>query len=616
MTSPHSPAPRAAAALRSSSPLWLVFAAVLLCWNLNYAPLWNPDEGRYAAAALEMAQPFNGAADWIVPHLNSVPRLNKPPLVYWLSAIFLEVFGHNAGAVRLTSVLAALGVLLVVWQLGKRMFGAATGVLAGLVWATSTLPFILSHTLNTDMLLTFTIALALLGLWMMSEEEARSEGQKVRGAALAGIGLGLAMLAKGPVGVVLPIGIWGLARVLTWRRRTFSGFPWLACLVAVILAALISAPWYVAIAQVHPEFLHTFLFGENIARLTGSQFYHKPEPFYFYLPILLIGAFPWTAFLIPAVALLVRDFRRKSTKEDTSSTQCTEQRSCWFLWLWTAVVVGLFSLSHVKLVTYILPAFPALAILIAQAIAKGEERIAPSTQRLMAWAKWVTVALLLILAVVLPIAFFRPKGLASKLIPSGEIAPYIAALCTVMAVTALLLATQRRQRAHVALFGGGAAMFVVLLAGAGHAARYEDTSVMTQALLPYLKPDDVLVQFKTFEPTAIFYANRPMKMIEVDNRSGWDKAAFRTSPYFPPGREAMKEILREAAKDGRRVFVLAKWKYVHFPALANLHIIGISNDYRLLSNRPAPPGFAYEFIAPRLRQRVLSPECKALRADC
>jgi 4-amino-4-deoxy-L-arabinose transferase-like glycosyltransferase len=266
------------------------------------------------------------------------------------------------------------------------MFGSQAGVLAGLIWATSTLPFILSHTLNTDMLLTFTIALALLGLWLMTGREARGEGREAdaelegikttyAGAILAGIGLGLAMLAKGPVGVVLPLGIWGLARILTQGRRTFSGFPRLAGVVVLILAALISVPWYVAIAQVHPEFLRTFLLGENLARLTGSQFYHKPQPPYFYLPILLIGVFPWTAFLIPTVARLLRDFRPQPAVDgrgEGESTQRFERHSRWFLWLWIAVVVGLFSISHVKLVTYILPAFPALAILIAQALTEAQ----------------------------------------------------------------------------------------------------------------------------------------------------------------------------------------------------------------------------------------------------
>jgi hypothetical protein len=139
---------------------------------------------------------------------------------------------------------------------------------------------------------------------------------------------------------------------------------------------------------------------------------------------------------------------------------------------------------------------------------------------------------------------------------------------------------------------------------------------MTKALLPHLKPDDLFVQFKTFDPTAIFYANRPLTVIEVDNRSGWDDKAFRTSPQFPANRETIRRILHDAAKTNRRVFVLAKWKYAKFPALAKLHIIATNNDYRLLSNRPEPPGFSYEFIAPRLRQRELSPGCKAFSADC
>jgi 4-amino-4-deoxy-L-arabinose transferase-like glycosyltransferase len=599
----------------SFSPLWLVFAAVLLCWNLNYAPLWNPDEGRYAAAALEMAQPFSGEkADWIVPHLNTVPRLNKPPLVYWLSALFIDVFGRSAGAARMPSVIAALGVLLIVWQLGRKMFNDRTGVLAALVWATMTLPFILSHTLNTDMLLTFTVALSLLGLWMMGDEKTRDVRHTAFGALIAGIGLGLAMLAKGPVGVILPIGIWGLTRILTQGRRVFCNFPWLAGVGALLLASLISAPWYVAIAQVHPEFLKSFLFGENIARLTGSQFYHKPQPLYFYLPVLLLGLLPWTAFLIPATTNLFRDWR-KGLRDDSPAVPPRDRHSRLFLWLWGLIVIGLFSISHVKLITYILPAFPAFAILIAEAITSTQADDTMVTERPLELAKWATAALLLILAIALPLAFFRPHGLSEKAVPISEIGAAVVALSIICILTALLV-TFRPRQIQVIVPVGAAAMFIALLAGAGRAARYEDSSSMVMALQPYLKSNDVFVQFKTFDPTAVFYANRPLAMIEVENRSGWDEDEFRDSPRFPADRHAMKKILQDAAKHRQRVFVLAKWKFAHFPMLAGLHVIAISNDYRLLSNQPAPQGFSYEFIAPLKRQRELSPACKALDVAC
>ena len=106
------------------SPRWfLLLAALLLLYGLDYAPLWNPDEGRYASAALEMAQPFNGTApDWIVPHLNTIPRINKPPLVYWLGAISYRILGVSEASTRLISALAAIVVMLTVWRLGHAMF--------------------------------------------------------------------------------------------------------------------------------------------------------------------------------------------------------------------------------------------------------------------------------------------------------------------------------------------------------------------------------------------------------------------------------------------------------------------------------------------------------------
>jgi 4-amino-4-deoxy-L-arabinose transferase-like glycosyltransferase len=450
------------------------------------------------------------------------------------------------------------------------------------------------------------------------------------GAAIAGLGLGLAMLAKGPVGVVLPIGIWGLWLIVTQGRRFLSGIPWAGCVLAFLIAALISAPWYFAIARQHPEFLKSFLFGENIARLTGSQFYHKPQPPYFYLPILVIGLIPWSAFLNTSIARLrrennhdtpeIKDSRRTPEARRNHEAAFTTRSNLWFLWVWAIAVIGLFSISHVKLITYILPAFPALALLIAEVLSPREPQDAtlshPALSRPMIWATRITAALLLLIAIAVPIAFLKRHGMAEKMMPVNEIAPYVWALAAVTAITAALLLTVFSRRIARVLTSGAIAIFVVLLSAAGQVSRYEDASSLFIALKPHLKPDDKFVQFKSFDPTAIFYLNRPVQVFNVENRSGWAEQAFQTSPQFPQDTTLVQRLINEANASGRRVIVMCRWKHAHFPALKGLKPIAVINDYRLFSNQPAPQGFQHHYLSPKNRERELSPDCKALSPKC
>ncbi len=419
----------------------LLAGAFLLLWRLGYAPLWNPDEGRYAAASLEMAQPFDGrASDWVVPHLNTIPRLNKPPLVYWAAATSLRAFGASAWAARLVPALCAIGVMLLVWTMARRAFGERAGLISALVWATSLLPFGLARTLNTDMLLTAAMTLALFGIFSMQKE--KGKGQKGEASAfcpfpfsfcIAGLGMGAALLAKGPVGMALPLAI-GFVHLGVTRR--WRGVSWRDALLACALAVAIAAPWYLAVAAREPQFLKNFLLGENLNRFSGKTDFHDATPFWFYAPIVLLGLTPWTAllplsfarlrlaaesvparwlrrvlWLLAALSLLMflprfnrepalilfetqrfylRIFNtllplilflplliRLRLRDDYLSGEghpahegdaAGKRDALCFLWLWALFLIRLFSLSSTKLGSYVLPAFPALAMLLGEAI--------------------------------------------------------------------------------------------------------------------------------------------------------------------------------------------------------------------------------------------------------
>ena len=636
--------------------LLLAFAAALLLWNLNYAPVWNPDEGRYVSASLEMMSPLDASTpDWVVPHLNTLPRLNKPPLVYWCAATVFKIFGPSAASARLVSALSAIGVLLVIWYLGRAMFGEKAGVLAALIWTSSMLPFTLARMLSTDMLLSFSMCLALVGIYRLAERNcAANNPSGILGPILiTGVGLGLALLAKGPVGVALPISIlvaWLIiVQIQNFRLRrgasntsdsntsdsstsdsstsnsstsnsstpvavqspVFIGRILWGISGALLLAGVLAAPWYLAVARSHPEFLGKFLLGENIARLTGSKAYHDPKPIWFYVPVLIVGTLPWTFFLWPALKNLGASLFSPANAQASTPLQ---NRARWFLWLWAAAVISLFSISSTKLVTYILPALPALSILIADALAHRRE------EKPLRRAALATMIFLGALAVLLPFLFFVPKLLADKIIPRADALPDIALMSAILIGGAFGLwqALRARHNSTFAvrtastLVATGAALFMALTLFMGRVAPYEDASGMLIALRPFLGPQDEVIQFKTFQPSAVFYTKAPSTVIDFVNTSGLKESRFHTSSLFPKDQQ----VLREFFQKPHRVYVLVRWKHAHWASLPPHFVVAANNDYRLLCNRPAPRGFSYEFVAPAKRRRVLSDACKNFSPDC
>lgn len=596
---------------RSPSPRWLILvAAILLLWNLNYAPFWNPDEGRYSAASLEMAGMVHGQpADWVVPHLNTIPRLNKPPLVYWLAAIFYSIFGPNEITGRLGSALANVGVLLIIWLFMRRCFDERAAIMGALVWGTAALPVSLGRTLNTDMLLTFSVALTMCSIFAAvewhsipsdtSRESSSTKDGPLKSCTLAGIGMGLALLAKGPVGVAMPLGIMAIYLTITkgWLRVPWSWVP-----VSVLLMALIGGPWYYAAESRHPGFIHQFLFEENLSRFSGDQEYHKPTSVFFYVPFVLVGMIPWSGFLfglIPyvkdvclslgrCIASLGQKRLRQPDAVPDGAIAALQQRARIFVWMWALIIIGFFSFSSTKLIPYILPAFPALAMIVGMTVSRfGESSLA---SRILTLGLTLTINVALIAGA----AVFLLNG---KTIPRGDGLVFVIVLASVLAIGSGLFVWAWRDRVNpwrIALSSAGSAavLYLCLLPLAGKIALYEESSTMLRLLSPHLQPDDKIVQYNNFSPSAIFYARRPITAVGFKNTSGLDEEVLKRSPLFLPKSTTLEQLLA----DRKRVFILMRRKQGLEPPAGSFSL-GSTNDHRLISNRPAPEGFAYNSVA-------------------
>ncbi len=347
----------------------------LLLFRLGAVPLLGPDEPRYTRVAVEMHR----SGDRVTPTLQGRPWLEKPPLFYWLAGAFFSGLGETETAARLPSVLATLVFAGATALFAARLFGSATGLHAGFVLGTSLLPFAYGRAAAMDMLLAaaVTVAIGLLSLRVL--------GIAGRLAVTVAYGLmGLAVLAKGPLGVLLP-GLVMAGYVVATRE-----WKWLKQLVpplALLVLLLVAGPWYLLILRAQGrEFVDVFLLGHNLARFTSTVHNH-PGPSFYYVPVILLGLFPWSGLLVPALARL----RVRSSRADL------------LLLLWFLLPLVFFSLAGAKLPGYILPALPPLAILMGRAAATLlEDRT---------WGRTAALVTLVVCALVATgPAFLRARG--------------------------------------------------------------------------------------------------------------------------------------------------------------------------------------------------------------
>lgn len=323
--------PRATAVL-------LALVLALLVFRLGAVPLLGPDEPRYTRVAVEMHR----AGEWVTPTLQGEPWLEKTPLFYWLAGAAFSALGETEAAARVPSVLATLVLVGATALVGARLYGAAAGLHAGFAAGTSLLVFAYGRAASMDMLLAaaVTVAIGLAGLRVLDRAGPRA-------VAAAAAAAGLATLAKGPLGLLLPVLVLGghVAATREWRRLRELLPP-----AAVAAFVAVAAPWYVAILlDQGRHFVDVFLLGHNVARFTSTVHNH-PGPFWYYVPVLLAGLFPWSGLAVPAL------FRVEPRAD----------RRDLFVLLWLALPLAFFSVAGSKLPGYILPCVPPLAILVGR----------------------------------------------------------------------------------------------------------------------------------------------------------------------------------------------------------------------------------------------------------
>jgi len=316
-------------------------------------PLYDPDEGRYAEIPREMLS----GGDWVIPHLDGFVYLEKPPLQYWATALLFEAAGEAEWSARLCTGIAGYFSLVLVFAIGYRLWGFDAGLKALLLAGGSILFILLGHQLTLDMSLSFWL-LASLACFVFAQSN-RERPPASRGWMLGcWAAMALAVLTKGLIGVVIPG--FTLVAYLLWQRDrrmlTQLNFRY-----GIPLFAVIAVPWFVLAARANPEFLRFFFIREHFQRfLTPIE--ARSEPWWFFIPVLIVGVLPW---ITQALRALATGWRAAQPAGDFNARR--------LLWIWSVFVLVFFSFSDSKLIPYILPCVPTLALLCAEP-AHGDER--------------------------------------------------------------------------------------------------------------------------------------------------------------------------------------------------------------------------------------------------
>ena len=558
----------------------LTFFILLGCRSLN-----EPDEGRYSEIAREMIE----TGDWLVPHLWYLPHLDKPPMTCWLVAASMKLFGQNEWAARLPVALAGISGVWAVFLLGCSMGGRHAGFWGAVILQSSLLFFVMARMLTPDIIVTQFIAWAMYFFWR-SWQAANAECG-VRSAEffawhLAGwAAIGFGFLTKGPIALAIPLV--ALVALLIFRRRGI--FPiktvFTGLLAGFALFLLLAAPWFLAVFQRVPESAHYMILGQAAGHLLGTTIKNRPgNPFYFF-GILAAGFLPWTFLL----GWLWR--QSEISKSALRTPRSALSKDGWLLLnVWAIFTFALFSFSHAKLPAYILPIFPALAVMLALRFF-GEGRDAESAPR---WVWRICMASSLLLS-----AIFSPLV---KYAFRDALPDWMKWQTPVIAVAALLIFWLARKWKPTACAVGAAALAVLsLMITVAEIPLFEANLRDNQTLKPLgvalrenYRPGDEVVCWGRLPQGLPFYSGTA---ISGTNRPYFGGMDLTLVPFeFPGNRERLgnfllpdENALAQLLAGGRRVWVVSfgdeAAKIQQARGTAPLHLVTRVGRWELFSNR-------------------------------
>jgi len=380
--------------------LLLLLTAFTFFILLGSRALNEPDEGRYSEIAREMIE----TGDWVVPHLWYLPHLDKPPMTYWLVAVSMKLFGQNEWAARLPLALAGMSGVWAVWCLGRSVGGRRVGFWSALILQTSLLYFVMARMLTTDMFLTLFNTWAVYFFWRSRQclnAECGMRNAEFFQWHLAGwAAIALGFLTKGPIALAIPLVALAALTIYRWKIFKARKPLWCGLAAGAALFGVLALPWFLALFRRLPGAFDYMTVYQAAGSVLGTTIKDRKGSLFYFFGILAVGLLPWTFLL----GWLWRRGQPASPSDAGVRAPGALPGDAWvMLNAWAIFPFVLFSLSQAKLPPYILPIFPALAVMLAWRFFGGQ----PDAKSAPAAAWRFCLGSSLLLAAVFPLVVVR-----------------------------------------------------------------------------------------------------------------------------------------------------------------------------------------------------------------
>lgn len=520
----------------SSSPfdsprvLWSLVIGFLLVWfyMLGARTLVPTDEGRYA----EMAREMVATGDWITLRLNGIKYFEKPPLQTWMNALTFELFGLGNWQARLwTGLCGLLGIALVV-HTGRKVFNHRVGIISGLILGSSLMWAAASHYNSLDLSVAAMMAVSLCGL-LLSQRDGADDIEQRNGMLMCWVGMALAVMTKGLIGIVLPGGV---LFVYTFVSRDWSIWKRLHMGKGLLIFFVIVSPWFILIALKNPEHPQFFFIHEHLQRFT-SNVHKRYQPPYFFVVVLALGILPWLGLLLQGLWT--------GAKKEAAGFQAKKM-----LLVWTLFIFVFFSISNSKLIGYILPIFPSLAILIACQIETASGKALRFAAGLFALVGLIGLAF-----GIFTMARMSQSGLLlldMEFRLNLEFLPWLivaTALTSIAGLGAFFMVGRSKDSALIILAVSGFVAGQALMFGYEPWGQYRAGLSHVKLIQAELKPDTVIYSVGQYEQCLPFYLGRTLTLVEFP-----DELAFgleQQRELWIPKREDFVQKWRTDSSNGK-----------------------------------------------------------------
>jgi len=460
---------------------WALVAVVGLSWGLGSYPLVDQDEGRNGEVAREMA----ATNDYVVPHLDGLPYVDKPVLWFAATAVVMEILGPTELAARSVSWLCALATALLVGWCGGRWFGTEAGWLAGIAAATAPLPLAFARIAILDSLVALLVTSAILAFHTAVEARLARRPERIWTVA-AWVAIGLGVLTKGPVALALPLLV--AAPYAAWRRGSWAVWNPIGPLAMIVVVA----PWVSFMEARLPGYLQYVAVTETWQRVASDEL-RRSQPWWFYGAVAVGGFFPWWPFAFGR--------RRLDAGGDPHRV---------LLWLWLLLPLMLFSLSRSKMPQYILPLMPAVALLAASRWRTGERPSRPVIGVIVAGLGLLGAAFAAAAA-----GAFDGRGLPPTLLMTLPTPASVMASVCLVALVWILVAARRHHGPGIiaALSLPAVAVPIVLHLPISTIAEWRSQHDLVARIHSELPPDTEVLGLTTWRPSLSFYLRRTVPIL-------------------------------------------------------------------------------------------------------